>query len=34
MDFNGRKYSRPIAGPLADLKQGENTVIWSMDNAK
>ncbi len=33
-DFNGRKYSRPVAGPLADLKQGENTVTWSIHNAK
>jgi len=33
-DFNGRKYSRPIAGPLADLKQGENTVTLSIHNAK
>jgi len=28
-DINGRKYSRPVAGPLADLKQGLNTVVWS-----
>ena len=27
-DFNGRNYSRPIAGPLADLKQGLNTIVW------
>jgi hypothetical protein len=33
-DFSGKKYPRPIAGPLADLKQGENTVIWSMHDAK
>jgi hypothetical protein len=33
-DFNGRKYSRPIAGPLADLKQGENTVTWPIHNAR
>jgi alpha-N-arabinofuranosidase len=28
-DINGRKYSRPIAGPLADLKRGSNTIVWS-----
>jgi len=27
-DFNGKKYPRPIAGPLADLKQGLNKVTW------
>ncbi|MHC4400631.1 MAG: right-handed parallel beta-helix repeat-containing protein [Planctomycetota bacterium] len=27
-DLNGKKRTRPIAGPLADLKQGENTVGW------
>jgi len=27
-DFAGRKFSRPIAGPLADLKQGLNTITW------
>jgi hypothetical protein len=29
-DINGRKYSRPAAGPLADLKQGLNTIVWSI----
>jgi hypothetical protein len=29
IDINGRKYSQPIAGPLADLKRGLNTVVWS-----
>ncbi len=28
-NINGRKCSRPVAGPLADLKQGLNTVVWS-----
>lgn len=28
-DINGRKYSQPVAGPLADLKQGLNTIVWS-----
>ena len=27
-DFNGRKYTRPIAGPLADLKKEVNTIVW------
>ncbi|MFH1718099.1 MAG: hypothetical protein ABIF19_12155, partial [Planctomycetota bacterium] len=33
-DLNGRKYSRPIAGPLADLKQGLNTVTWTFRNGE
>jgi hypothetical protein len=28
-DINGRKYSRAVAGPLADLKRGLNTIVWS-----
>jgi hypothetical protein len=28
-DILGRERARPIAGPLADLKPGENTVKWS-----
>jgi hypothetical protein len=28
-DINGRKFTRPVAGPLADLKLGLNTVVWS-----
>jgi len=30
-DFNGRKYSRPIAGPLANLKQGLNMIVWPIE---
>ncbi len=30
-DINGKKHRRPMAGPLADLKQGVNTIVWSMD---
>ncbi|MHC4145381.1 MAG: right-handed parallel beta-helix repeat-containing protein [Planctomycetota bacterium] len=30
-DFNGKRYTRPIAGPLADLKQGLNTVAWTFE---
>ena len=33
-DFNGKTYSRPVAGPLADLNQGDNTVIWTMRSAR
>lgn len=29
-DLNGKKYKPPIAGPLADLKQGLNTIVWSL----
>jgi hypothetical protein len=29
-DINGRKYSQPVAGPLSDLKDGLNTVVWSV----
>jgi len=29
-DFNGAKYTRPVAGPLADLRQGRNTITWSV----
>jgi hypothetical protein len=27
-DINGKNYTRPIAGPLADLKQGGNIIVW------
>jgi alpha-N-arabinofuranosidase len=27
-DINGRKYSRPVSGPLANLKRGINTIAW------
>jgi len=27
-DINGKKYTQPIAGPLADLKQGVDTIVW------
>jgi hypothetical protein len=29
-DIDGKKYTRPIAGPLADLKKGLNTIAWSL----
>ena len=30
-DFNGRDYSRPMPGPLADLKRGVNTIVWKFE---
>ena len=27
-DINGRKLTQPIAGPLTNLKQGLNTIVW------
>ena len=27
-DFNGNKFPRPIPGPLAELKQGLNKIVW------
>ena len=27
-DLNGKKRTRPTAGPLADLNQGRNTIVW------
>jgi len=27
-DINGRKLTQPIAGPLTDLRQGLNTIVW------
>jgi hypothetical protein len=29
-DINGRKFSRPIPGPLGALKQELNTIVWSI----
>jgi len=29
-DINGRKYARPLAGPLADLQKGLNTIAWPL----
>ena len=30
-DINGKKYERPICGPLADLKNGLNTIAWPVE---
>ena len=30
-DMKGQRFSRPIPGPLADLKAGKNTINWSMN---
>jgi len=27
-DINSRKLTQPIVGPLKDLKQGVNTIVW------
>ncbi len=27
-DINGRRYKQPIPGPLADLEQGRNKIVW------
>jgi len=27
-DINGKRYTQPVAGPLADLQQGLNTIVW------
>jgi hypothetical protein len=27
-DLNGARYTRPLPGPLADLKQGLNAINW------
>jgi hypothetical protein len=29
-DFLGQKRAAPVAGPLADLKPGENVLNWSV----
>jgi hypothetical protein len=29
-DINGRRYASPIAGPLADLSKGLNTISWPL----
>jgi hypothetical protein len=28
-DINGKESARPFSGPLADLKNGLNEIIWS-----
>lgn len=28
-DIHGKKYARPIAGPVADLKNGLTTIVWA-----
>ena len=28
-DINGKEFARPIAGPIADLKNGPNAITWS-----
>jgi hypothetical protein len=31
-DLNGRKFPRPIPGPLANLRQGANRIVWAFDS--
>lgn len=33
-DINGKKLAKPIAGPLANLSQGENTITWTFHNVE
>jgi parallel beta-helix repeat protein len=30
-DLNGKKYKQPVPGPLADLGQGRNKVVWEFE---
>ena len=30
VDIKGNKYTRPMPGPLADIKKGANTIAWSL----
>ncbi len=29
-DIDGKEFSRPVPGPLANLQQGKNAIAWSM----
>jgi len=29
-DINGKKFAEPVAGPLADIQQGENNFEWTL----
>ena len=31
-DLNGKKFKRPVSGPLSDLKEGLNTITWKYSN--
>jgi hypothetical protein len=33
-DINGRTFTKPVVGPLADLKQGENAITWTFRNTE
>jgi hypothetical protein len=28
-DLNGRRFTKPVAGPLANLTQGQNAITWT-----
>jgi hypothetical protein len=30
-DINGKNFTKPIPGPLTDLKEGANKIVWSKD---
>ncbi len=32
-DINGKEFAKPLPGPLANLKQGENSITWTFRNA-
>ncbi len=33
-DINGKKFDKPLPGPLADLKQVQNSIAWTYRNTK
>jgi alpha-N-arabinofuranosidase len=33
-DINGKKFTRPVAGPLADIQQGNNKFEWKFNSAQ
>jgi hypothetical protein len=32
-NINGKEFAKPLAGPLANLTQGRNTITWTFRNA-
>ena len=34
IDINGRKFEQSIPGPLANLKEGKNTITWTFRNTE
>ena len=33
-DIDGQKFAKPLPGPLANLKQGQNSITWTHQNAE